>query len=698
MKNHLTTLLTVSVCFISIFIIAAIVASFPFHVLPIDPDEILKTYAVPPDMFAPEPQERLIYVINTLLTPFICIGVYVLISNQIKKENTKKLKLLSWIISPTILYLLFYLAYLGLDFAPFKYIKPTGLVQHPWITFLLNAVLLTVWLGTYHNKIIINNRINFKRLADIFYWGAGCTILILIGLEAVFNEAEAYVPHIHFIAYFDSVVQVFLGRQLYTYAVPQYGFYAWFLNPIFQLIGLSVLKFTVVMGILRIIVYGSFLYLFHRILDSKLVAFLCFATVFFFTRMRVPIDILKDPYFQYNPHRMIFPVVLVLFTWLYLNAKDARKKRWFYIINGILAPISILWNLDTGVVAAFAWVGFLTYQELLDFKKTKLLKTISRLFQHALVIAISFSLVFGAFTASVYFASGQLPHFTLSDEYVRLFYGLGFFMMPMMIVHPWNMVVLTYVIGIFYSMRGLVVSYQQQEPGDQQINKTNSFLFITSLIGVGLFNYYIGRSHEYNLVASIWPAYILLAIYIQKLIQYVRPLLRSRSVPWQKKLLVSARSSFQVILLFALLYFLGSVPVSIFTNLPAYSEVIQTRITRITQGLPPMLAEDIKIIEETSTNSDIVFIISDYAPELYLYTQHTNPLDIAGFGEIILRTDVDTINEFLKAPPPNAKIYWDNGFYDVNPYPYDINPSQYLTPSRHEFTLSKNLVLLEEVK
>jgi hypothetical protein len=271
-------------------------------------------------------------------------------------------------------------------------------------------------------------------------------------------------------------------------------------------------------------------------------------------------------------------------------------------------------------------------------------------------------------------------------------------MMPMMIIHPWNMVVLTYILGVYYSMCGLVISYQQQEPGDQQSNITNSFLFITSLIGVGLFNYYIGRSHEYNLVASIWPAYILLAIYVQKLTRHVSPILWSKSATWKEKVLVSLRNSFHVVLFFALFYFLGSSLVSIFTNLPSYFQVIQTRITRVEQGIPPTLAEDIKAIQETSTPNDTVFIISDYAPELYLYTQHINPLNIPGFGELILHKDIDTIDNFLKDPPVNAKIYWDKRFYEINPYYFEIDPSLYSKQVSYESTISKNIVLYERPK
>lgn len=699
MRDHVVNLLTVSICFLLIFVIAAIVSLFPFRVPPINSEEVTKIFTVSPVYFAPEPQERLTYVTSTLIIPFLCAGLYILLSRQIKKENIKTVKLLSAILSPLILYLLFYLAFLGLNLAPFRYLKPSGLIKHPWSTFVLNIFLLALWLGTYRYYKLGKQGGAFKRLENILYWGAGSIILLLVGLEAIFNDAEPYVPHIHFIAYFDSVVQVYLGKYLFSYVVPQYGFYAWFLNPIFQIIGLDVIKFTIVMGIFRIIVYGSFLILFYRILDSKLIAFLCFATIFFFTRMRVPIDILKDPYFQYNPHRMIFPVLLILFTWFYLHGKNPRTKKRLYITNSILAAISVLWNLDTGIMVIFSWVGLLIYQELIGYHKSKFLRTVLRIFRHAVTIAVIVGLVLGIFIASTYFNTGQTPRLTHSSDYVQLFYGLGYYMLPMMIIHPWNIIILIYLVGIYLSMRGLIASSQlQQESYLSTHNTSNSFLFITSIMGVGLFNYYVGRSHEYNLVATVWPAYILLAMYIERLIKRVLPVLLSRSFNWKIKLNIALRNSFQVILLFTLLYFLGSSPVSILGNLYPYIDLIQTRVALVQQGIPPWLLHDLDTIKATSAEDDPVFIVSDYAPELHLYTQHTRPINIAGFGEIILKSDVDEINSFLENPPANAKIYWDKNFYDTNPYYFDINPYNFSNLSPQKTYPSESILLFEEKK
>src|SRR5512141_959126 len=117
MKKQVVSLISVSVAFLSIFLVAFIVSILFPDTPSINIADVMKTYAVSPDFFSPEPQERLIYIISTLLSPILCAGLYLLVDKQIKAEEHKKVKLLSLFFSPMILVLLTYLAFLGLSFA-----------------------------------------------------------------------------------------------------------------------------------------------------------------------------------------------------------------------------------------------------------------------------------------------------------------------------------------------------------------------------------------------------------------------------------------------------------------------------------------------------------------------------------------------------------------------------------------------------
>ena len=75
----------------------------------------------------------------------------------------------------------------------------------------------------------------------------------------------------------------------------------------------------------------------------------------FYTYMRGPIDISSDPYFQYTPHRLIFPAVFVVLVWFYLTAKDMMHRNILYFIITLISAISVLWNPDTGLMVIITW-------------------------------------------------------------------------------------------------------------------------------------------------------------------------------------------------------------------------------------------------------------------------------------------------------------------------------------------------------
>lgn len=694
MRKSLISFLAVSTSFIILFLIALAVSVLVPVDLSINYAELQKVFAVPMDGFAPEPYERLIYIVNTLLAPILCGCFYVFFARLIKKEVLSKIKILTWILPIVVLYLFGYIAFLGLQFTHFDYLDSSGFVRYPWMTFAVNIVIFSfLLLGRRYGPE--GNHFTVKAFGRALYWGVGIFFIILIFLETIFNEYEAYVPHIHFVAYFDSVAQVLLGKHLLLDFSPQYGMYAWILAPIFRLIGLDVLRFTIVMGILKMVIYGCFLVLLYRALDNKLIAFLCFTTICFYTRMRVLLDVSKDPYFQYYPHRMIFPVMLVTLSWFYISSNSPNARKALYVFNSLLSALATLWNPDTGLVVTMAWFGLLLYNELYNISKRGLKQTLLGIMPHIFALAFAYLLVFGLFSISAYSETGNFPNFIPSKDYAQLFFVYGYFMLPMSVIHPWNMVVLAYLLGLYFPIRSLINNnlgkVELRPPQHQEL------MFITSLMGVGLFNYFIGRSHDFNLIATPWPGYILLALYVEGPTKQILSVLRSCIFSWRIKALVLLRKSFRTGVFIGLLYFFGSSLVSVAGILPDYISIINTRLSQIQKGIPPNLLNDVQFIQQTSQQEDVILIFSDYAPELYLYTNHQRPVNIAGFGEIILVQDIQKIDSFLTDPPLHAKIYWDKRFYDINDYYYKIDPYMYSSISLKATSPDNTLVLFESI-
>ena len=57
--------------------------------------------------------------------------------------------------------------------------------------------------------------------------------------------------------------------------------------------------------------------------------------------------------------------------------------------------------------------------------------------------------------------------------------------------------------------------------------------------------------------------------------------------------------------------------------------------------------DKIKFIKNNSHQGDQILILSNLAPELYLYTNTPRPLPIPGFTEIVFKSDMEKIYDFL---------------------------------------------------
>src|SRR5262249_45929703 len=112
--------------------------------------------------------------------------------------------------------------------------------EHPLAT-------LPLYLGSV---AALGFRFGERRAVKWLAHGLAFALVAVVALACLFDEHNDYSSNWHFTAVFSSVVQVHFGKALLINAQGQYGLYAHFLQPLFALVGLSVLKFTLVMGLL----------------------------------------------------------------------------------------------------------------------------------------------------------------------------------------------------------------------------------------------------------------------------------------------------------------------------------------------------------------------------------------------------------------------------------------------------------------
>lgn len=316
------------------------------------------------------------------------------------------------------------------------------------------------------------------------------------------NRIDHAVPfHPNIIAY--AVSQAAAGNTDYH----QYGFYPRLLAPFFRINPPNLLNISAVMGILFIAgCFAVYRALFRNVKNKLLVP--AFAVVFFLTTGPWSfLDIEKpqtsiDPYFAYYPVRFIFPALAVWFFY----AQSFFRGKYSIFLCGILAGVSLWWNFDSGVAVCGAFFALLFLELVFSRKRFAVFQFLAFL--------IAASLAFLALLIIFSMQQGELISPAESLKYVKLFSRSGYMMLPLpAIPAPWCWFAGIYLLGIIIGLRSFIA-------GKFSVSAKMS-LFL-SVLGIGLFTYYQGRSHLHNLPAVIWPALLLMFIYADRLLRGIK--------------------------------------------------------------------------------------------------------------------------------------------------------------------------------
>ena len=326
---------------------------------------------------------------------------------------------------------------------------------------------------------------------------------------------------IHFQAVSFGLTQVFAGKAL-SVATPLYGGYAQFLLPIFRCIGLSVFKFSLVMTTLFAIALASSTAVVARFVRQPLV--LCFATaaiLYTLTNAWSAGKIQFDPYFQYWPVRVFFPAISVPF-FLWAARQTGRAPA---IAVGTFCGMALSWNLDSGIAVAGATL-FTTLAETAGraVRRSSGRVTIWRRVSNIGCLIASLAAVFLGFSWYLQWAAHGVRPLHTTAEYQRLYYEFGFMMMAIPDgLHPWTTVLAVYLLAMMLGMRGFL---------DGRYSPFTRLSVYLGILGAGLFTYYQGRSHDYNLIAAAWPALLLGFLLADRLFRAIRAGVFAPNLRW----------------------------------------------------------------------------------------------------------------------------------------------------------------------
>jgi hypothetical protein len=231
------------------------------------------------------------------------------------------------------------------------------------------------------------------------------------------------------------------------------------------------------------------------------------------------------------PLRWILPISLFCYSAIYLK----HRSKLLYFASFCVFACGILWVPDFGLLTFLSLIAFYIY---LEFENVSLVKIAIKVVAHLVVGAGAVIAAFSIYSCCIRCAYGAFPDMSLvfSTLKVFAFVGMGMFPIPKTF-HPWMLVALTYLVGLCYSIRHVV---------NRTISARAASVFLLTVVGVFSFQYYWGRSYNWNLTAVMFPFFVLLTIFADDLLGLTK---RNRLllVPFALLIFVLSFSVFQTI-------------------------------------------------------------------------------------------------------------------------------------------------------
>ena len=560
-------------------------------------------------LFAPEPTEKLVYELGIMLFPILTLIFMKMIYRT--KFQTRGSKLYAPLLFITFLPILV-LSWVVL-YDELFYLTNNYFYNHSYLSILFFLGLLGLAYSESESKVL-------RKILHYLFLIVSAFSLILIFFMNIYNlQSIATLNSVHFNAVFHSVVQVYLGKVLNVDLTSQYGLYGQMILPVLKITGLSILKFTMIFSGLLVFSFSLMFFFLKDIIENKTIALMGICALLFFEYFFLRIISPGDPYYQYYPLRMIFPALLIYLSYKYF----CHSNKVLYHASFFLYALGILWNMDSGLIVFSSWILILVYSEMeRPFKQI-----ISNSSIHILTGIIWFIATAYFYSMCVKLTYGYYPDLLLGIAYQKLFYVNGFAMLPMKLIHPWNLIILTYIFGLVIALKSIII---------RNISITDKMIALLSVLGVGLFSYYQGRSHDFNLPKVLYPALILLIIYCDQLLKFLK-----------NKTIKNKRAEMVVFL--GIFYIIASFAVSLTSNYSTITKLALGNIRQLSSSTPTATTARVDFIKQHTTPGDDVLIFSHNSGIFYLESTTTSSLKIPGTTELFLKEDVDRIIDFLSS-------------------------------------------------
>ncbi len=314
----------------------------------------------------------------------------------------------------------------------------------------------------------------------------------------------------HLDAVVSATSQVLAGRTLLVDVPSQYGLFPELLAPLLRLLPSGLAGLSLAFAALQLVSLVALLLVLRSRVRNALVLFaaaLALAMVTFGVHGLCGFRFGEaDPYFQYWPVRFVGPALSVPIVLRVLG-----RLSWPRLLGlGGWIALCLFWNLDSGVAVLYAVAmtllllaatGLFSGRRIGGWPWRPLLAA-------SVLVPGSALLLLAGLGGLLSLKAGAPLDIGWLTGFQATFYGLGFMMLPLPPwPEAWHNLIAAYVIALVIASRQLTCGHA--------VGRVLPLLYLP-LLGMGLFTYYQGRSHFFNLVAVCWPMIMVIAILVDR--------------------------------------------------------------------------------------------------------------------------------------------------------------------------------------
>jgi hypothetical protein len=602
-------------------------------------DAVAHRYTLPAaDFYLDQPCKNLAFAAGCLATPPILILSYLLSRWVVGRAGTFSLRLMT-VVGSVVTWLFFFWCLFPLIHCP----NPPFAQEPP-------SWLLYGWLFKQH---LFPNAVPFwfflvALVFSLFFWRCRSSIkhlnwslAVLIVVWAAASPAHFYAPAevkddwrftFHLNPILDPLGQSADGRHFLVDFPDIYGGYTEILGPILLLFPRGIETPLLALGLLNAFSVLGLLLTARLIIRQP---FLLFLTGLGLLGVEYVMTTLEH-YYQYFAIRMIFPSAGLVLAALYF-----RRPGWLaYGAASVVAALSSVWNLDTGIVLWASWTATLLAMGWSTGGWTTSLR-------HFGIQAVAFCAAWAAFFLYLRMASGRWPDPGMLFIFQRFVVGAGYYCLAIIFPDAWVIVLTIYITGLAVAL----AFYLRGNP-PWKIH----FMLMLSLMGIGLFDYFMGRSAESNLVSVSYPAILLIGL----LVSEAKELIAQRKLPRISWVFLSPT---MLILLWWSFLFIWAEPEQSVRSIDV--------VMKWQSGKPSPIEDNFAFVKKWTLPHERVFMLSGQSGFYYYLTDTVCPIKVPEPGMLFWREDMNRLIAALDSGQL-PKLFVDQNFFEDDTYRPEI--------------------------